>query len=514
MGSSDEEWSKGIGAYVGVLSTFLALAVAELLALIFPGNPSPTIGIANRVIDLTPAEVRERLIEIVGTADKLILSVGIVVCVLAVGAVVGIQFRNRSQQAWPAYLFLGVILGIIAAPSAYLWWAIAAAAVGAVVGWGVFVFLLARQVDSATNSRQPALSRRGFLVGSGVVALVAAGGVTTIAAIRSNRAQMVEQIRMALKLPTPTRPAPPVPPGAAVDVAGMAPPVTPNADFYRIDTALSPPTVDVDDWSLRVTGRVDQPFSLSYADLMAMPQIQKYVTLTCVSNPVGGDLVGNALWQGVPLTALLERAGVQSSAEQIVGEAVDGFTVAFPLQLALDGREPLVAVGMNNQPLPIDHGFPARLVVPGIYGYVSATKWLTEIRLTAMGEESPFWVDRGWILDGRIAAASRIDVPSRGAEVREGNVTVAGRAWHQETPIGSVEVRVDEGPWQAATLADSMGVACWRLWSWNWPARVGKHRLEVRMIDANGDVQSSEYRSPGPGPSSGYDQVTVDVQPA
>ena len=505
------QWSKAIGAYVGVLSTLLALATAELLALIFPGNPSPVFGIAGRVIDLTPADIRENLITVVGTNDKLFLGIGIVLVVLALGAVVGTKFRNRPESAWTVYVILGLVLGVIAAPSAYILWSIAASVIGGLVGWAILVALLRRRVDAETNQQQPALSRRGFLLASGVVAVVAAGGITTIAAIRSSREQGVERVRSALSLPRPVKKALPVPAGAAVDVKGMTPPVTPNDDFYRIDTALTPPTVDVTNWSLSISGKVDNPFTLTYADLMAMPQIQKRVTLACVSNPVGGDLVGNALWQGVPLTALLDRAGVQPGAQQIVGESVDGFTVAFPLELALDGREPLVAVGMNDEPLPVLHGFPARLVVPGLYGYVSATKWLSKIRLTTMAEETPFWVQNGWIADGRIAAASRIDVPSSDAEVRVGNVVVAGRAWHQEVAVGAVEVSVDSGPWQSTKLADSMGIDCWRLWSWNWAATPGQHRIEVRMIDANGTVQSSRRTDPGPGPSSGYDQIMIDV---
>lgn len=297
-----------------------------------------------------------------------------------------------------------------------------------------------------------------------------------------------------------------------MDLEGMPPPLTPSPQFYRIDTALTPPAVDVDSWTLTISGMVSAPITYTYADLMAMPQVSKYVTLACISNEVGGDLVGNALWQGVPLTALLKAAGVSPAADQIMGMSVDGFTAGFPTALAFDGREPLLALGMNGEPLPVDHGFPARLVVPGLYGYVSATKWISEIRLTTFADEEGFWVRRGWISDGRIAMASRIDVPAVGAKLNAGPMTIAGRAWHQTVPIGRVELSIDNGPWKPAVLADSMGLDCWRLWSYSWDAPAGEHRIEVRMTDADGAVQSAQITAPGPGPSSGYDRITVTIR--
>ncbi len=512
-------WGRGAGAFAGVLATAAALAVAETLALILPGQPSIVIGIANRVIDLTPADVRESLISMVGTADKPLLSAGIITVVLVVGALVGMRLRNRAASAWPVFAGLGSVIAVLSMSSIEgLVWSLVAAVAGALAGWGVLALLLRTQVvvtatpDGVTTSRlEPGWSRRSFLVASGGVAVLAAGGIAVITATRAHTVRAVETARSMLRLPTPVKTAPPVPAGAAVDLRGMQPPVTPNADFYRIDTALVPPVVNVDDWRLSITGRVKQPLTLTYADLMAMPQVTQLVTLTCVSNPVGGDLVGNALWQGIPLRHLLDKVGLAPGADQLVAESVDGFTAAFPVDLAMDGREPMVAVGMNGEPLPVEHGYPARLVVPGLYGYVSATKWLTEIRLTTMAEETPFWVDRGWVLDGRIESASRIDVPNDQASVPAGLVSVAGRAWHQNHAIGSVEVSVDEGPWQRGTLADSMGIESWRLWSWHWQAPTGDHKLRVRMIDESGAVQSSQVREPGPAASSGYASISVEV---
>ncbi|MEO6821437.1 MAG: molybdopterin-dependent oxidoreductase, partial [Candidatus Nanopelagicales bacterium] len=302
---------------------------------------------------------------------------------------------------------------------------------------------------------------------------------------------------------------PPVPAGA--NIPGIAPAVTSNAAFYRVDTALYLPQVDTTGYTLSLGGLVAKPLSWSYAQLMAMPQVERTVTLTCVSNGVGGDLVSNARWQGVPLRALLDLAGgPTSTAEQVLGHSVDGFTAGFPLELALDGREPFVAFAMNGQPLPVEHGFPARLIVPGLYGYVSATKWLTNITLTTL-DDVGYWAGLGWSADGRIVAASRIDRPNNDDTVPAGTVVVAGRAWHQHVGVGAVQVQVDSGPWQDATLADGMGTNAWRLWSYRWAAVSGQHQLKVRMIDPDGSVQSSLVRSVFPGASSGLDTIAVTV---
>ena len=511
-------WSKRAGAFSGALAALAALTSAEVIGLLLPGQPSIVTSVANIVIDITPASVREALISAVGTLDKPLLALGIVVVIVAAGAAVGVKWRDRAVRAWPVFLLLAAVLAALTATtSVNVVSAVIPCAAGGLVGWAVFAGLLRTEAttspgeETATGAVQPALSRRNFLVTGGVVGALSVGGIAILAGVRTQTLQAVDKVRSALRLPVPAKTAPPVAPGAAVNVAGMAGPITSNDVFYRIDTALVPPTVDVDGWSLTIGGRVNKQVTLTYSDLMAMPQVQRYVTLTCVSNEVGGDLVGNALWQGVPLGVLLDQAGIGAGADQIVAEAVDGFTAAFPLQLALDGRDPLVAVGMNGEPLPVKHGFPARLVVPGLYGYVSATKWLSAIRLTTMAEETPFWVQRGWIADGRIEAASRIDVPVDSADLPKGENVIAGRAWHQNVAIGRVELSVDDGPWQQAALADSMGIESWRLWSWNWDAPAGDHVLAVRMIDANGDAQSAEKRSPGPAAASGYHTVKVSV---
>jgi len=512
-------WSQRTGAAIGVLSALVALAAAELLSLILPGSPSPVRAIADLVIDLTPAGIREALIGAVGTADKPILTVGIIVVILAVGAAVGVRYRNIAAKSWPVYAILGLLIGALtAATTAAIFSSLVAGLGGALVGWATFAFLLqttSQAVESDDGQLAvtvaPALDRRTFLISSGAVGALAVAGVAVLSTVRATSLRTVESVRAMLRLPTPVRVAQAVPASAGIDLPGMAPPVTSNDNFYRIDTALVPPAVAVDGWTLTITGKVARPVTLTYDDLMGMPQIERYITLACVSNPVGGDLVDNALWQGVSLRTVLEQVGISPGGEQLVAESVDGFTAAFPVEVALDNRDALIAVGMNGEVLPVNHGFPARLVVPGLYGYVSATKWLREIRITSFAEESGFWIPRGWIADGTIEAASRIDVPTNRETVPAGNVVVAGRAWHQMVPIGGVEVSVDGGPWTAATLATDMGIDTWRLWSWNWAATSGEHSLRVRMFDANGDVQSPAFRRPGPGPASGYQSVDVFV---
>ena len=321
----------------------------------------------------------------------------------------------------------------------------------------------------------------------------------------------VENLRATLRLPTPAQRASPPPPGAELEVAGLTPLYVPNDDFYRIDASLFVPHVDPTDWSLQITGRVDRPFRLSYADLLALPHIEADVTLSCVSNEVGGGLVGNARWQGVPLAALLERAGVRRGADQLVGRSVDGFTAGFPTALAVSTPGAMVAVGMNGDPLPTLHGFPARLVVPGLYGYVSATKWLAAIELTTREEVDGYWIGRGWSKDAPVKTQSRIDVPSKGATVPEGPTTVAGVAWAPVRGIEAVEVRVDDGPWEAAVLADALGVACWRQWLCRWDATLGEHRISVRATDGSGATQTDERTGVVPDGATGHHTIIVTV---
>ncbi|WP_347815130.1 molybdopterin-dependent oxidoreductase [Micromonospora sp. DH14] len=353
-------------------------------------------------------------------------------------------------------------------------------------------------------------SRRRFLTGSGVLlgaAVVAGLGGRWLAGRRG-----VSAARDAIRLPAPVAPAPAVPAGANLSLAQLAPYVTPNFGFYRIDTALVVPQVDPDTWRLRIHGRVGKERTYSYADLLARPLVERYVTLACVSNEVGGDLIGNARWLGVPLRELLDEVEPDDDADQVVGRSVDGWTCGTPTAALRDGRDALLAVGMNGEPLPVEHGFPVRMVVPGLYGYVSACKWVTELELTRFADFDAYWVPRGWSPQGPIKTQSRIDTPRRRNRLTAGPVTVAGVAWAQHRGIRRVEVRVDDGQWQAATLAPTVSVDTWVQWSWRWDATPGEHRLQVRATDATGETQTDRTQGVVPDGATGWHSVTVTVR--
>jgi DMSO/TMAO reductase YedYZ molybdopterin-dependent catalytic subunit len=285
---------------------------------------------------------------------------------------------------------------------------------------------------------------------------------------------------------------------------------TPNADFYRVDTALTVPKLDAATWSLRISGMVDRPVTLSFDDLLARPLVERDITLTCVSNEVGGPYVGNARWTGVLLAPLLEELGVQPGAEQVLSTSSDGWTCSTPTSAISDGRDAMLAIAMNGEPLPLEHGFPVRMVVPGLYGYVSATKWVTELELTTF-DETAYWTTRGYAEQAPIKLSSRIDTPKPLATVAAGPVAVAGVAWAQGTGIAAVEVSIDEGPWQRARLAGEAGVDTWRQWVLPWDATPGSHRLVVRATDKRGRTQTATRRPVAPDGATGRQEVLVTV---
>jgi DMSO/TMAO reductase YedYZ molybdopterin-dependent catalytic subunit len=287
--------------------------------------------------------------------------------------------------------------------------------------------------------------------------------------------------------------------------------ITPNKDFYRIDTALSFPNVNLEKWQLRIHGLVDQEIILSYAEIAAMPQVEKTITICCVSNEIGGPFIGNAVWQGVYLKDLLLQAGVKPEAEQVFSRSLDGWTCGFPIEIALDGRDALLAIGMNGEPLPLAHGFPARLIVPGIYGYISATKWLSEIEVNKWSDEEGYWIPRGWARDAPIKTQSRIDVPRRGETIPAGKTRVAGVAWAQQTGIQKVEVRIDDEEWNNALLGDDISDDTWRLWTIDWQATSGEHTIQVRATDKSGYTQTETVTSIAPDGATGWHTRIITV---
>jgi DMSO/TMAO reductase YedYZ molybdopterin-dependent catalytic subunit len=493
------------GSLAGLTAAAVALGVAEVIAVVAGARSAPLVAVGGVVVDSVPKPVKNFAVATFGTHDKTALLIGTAVLLVVFAAVIG-ALAVKDLRLGLAGIGVFGIIGMAAAvtrPNAgpgYVFPSL----LGAVAGGGAMMLLL-RHRETAPDP----YDRRRFLMESGGV-LAGAAVVGLIGRQIADR-RNVTKARAAVTLPTPANPAPPVPAGANLGVPGSSAFVTSNNDFYRIDTSLSVPQVDPTTWTLRIHGKVKKPMTLTFADLLARPTIEKYVTLTCVSNEVGGDLVGNARWLGVSLRDLLEEAGPMGGADQVVGRAVDGFTVGSPTAVLMDGRDAMLAFGMNGEPLPIEHGFPVRMVVPGLYGYVSATKWLSELELTSFSDYSAYWVPRGWSQQAPIKTESRIDTPRDGSAPRRGRVTVAGVAWAQHRGISKVEVRVDNGAWQEATLGAVLSVDTWRMWSWAWDATQGDHRLQVRATDNAGATQTQDEAPPDPDGASGWHTINVTV---
>lgn len=505
------------------------LGAAELAAGTLDRAPSLVIAVGDAVVDSVPGWLERAAIATLGTADKPVLIGGVLLVSAVVGAALGLLARHRPAAASAVFVAF-VALGVVAAlddPRTSAVAAVVVGAVGAVAGLGVLHLLLraagagsaaAAPTEPATlpagtgatrsEERPPADRRRFLALAGGTTALALLAGIG--GHLLSGR-EGLQRLRAAIRLPAPFRQAGPVPAGADLEIPGLTPLFTPNEEFYRIDTALRVPLVDPDGWQLEVRGMVDAPFTLTYAELLELPQIEADITLACVSNEVGGDLVGNARWQGVPLRALLDRAGLQEGATQLVGRSVDGFTAGFPVLTALDVEEAVVAVAMNGEPLPAEHGFPARLVVPGLYGYVSATKWLSAIELTDWDVDG-YWIPRGWAKEGPIKTQARIDVPRPGSAVPAGRQPIAGVAWAPTRGIEGVEVRIDDGPWQPAELAERLDVDCWRQWVLPWDPTPGRHVIAARATDGRGEVQTDERTPVAPDGASGYPVIEVEVR--
>ncbi len=516
--------SRLAGAIAGLLAGGAALGVAELLAGLVDGIPSPVNAIGSLVIALQPPGAKQVVADLFGTNDKLVLTLAVLVVALVLSAGLGILARSGRGEEGPnparfrvavgGFTAVGVVavVAALANPPVNPVLAIASMALAVVVAWQVLALLLRRAGERAgrgTVAEMPDWSRRRFL---GTSLMVGAGAVAS-----GTLGRLLINYRNAAEVPIADVPAPaatvaPIPANASLDVAGISPLVTPNKDFYRIDTQLITPHVDASNWKLTVTGMVNNELTMTYDELLAMPLYEQYDTIQCVSNEVGGNLVGNALWRGVRLRDVLDKAGVQQGATQIVGRAVDGWTCGFPTAwLTASDREGLIAVAMNGDPLPAAHGFPARLIVPGLYGYVSATKWLTNIELTTLEAFDAYWVPLGWSKLGPIKTASRIDTPRSGSSPNAGTLPVAGVAWAPDRGISKVEVQVDDGAWQTADLATAISDATWVQWVYRWRATSGRHTLRVRATDGDGNLQVATPHDPAPNGATGYHEVSIQV---
>jgi DMSO/TMAO reductase YedYZ molybdopterin-dependent catalytic subunit len=506
-------------AIAGVVAVAVALAVGELVAGLFLRIPSPLDAVGRWLVPRFPAGLTRWAIATLGSANRAALLVGTVLVAVAVGALIGAVAR-RAPVVPIAVIGLAAASGAAASTvesGASVVGAWSTAALAATAGIVTLRSLL-RQADGSTAATTgprgtptaPAHPRRDFLVAAGGVG---AAALVTLAAGRfalGQRGELVDPATVAL--PRPVRALPAVAPTHRfTDVEGLTPLFTPNDGFFRIDTAIRVPQVDPSTWELTIHGLVDRELTLTYDDLLALPLEEVDVTLLCVSNEVGGDLVGTARWTGVRLADLLERTGIRRDAEQVIGRSVDGFEAGFPIEAIQDGRDALVAVAMNGEPLPTRHGFPARLVVPGLYGYVSATKWLTAIELTPWEGVDGYWIPRGWSKRAPVKTASRIDVPRPGAALAAGPTVVAGVAWAPTRGIERVEVQVDEGPWTAAELSAPLSADTWVQWRIEVDLPAGEHGLRVRAVDGTGAIQPVGPRPPAPDGAEGWHRVAVQV---
>ena len=536
--------SRSAALVSGAASAALALGVAELVSATKSSGPSLVSAIGTEFVDRFAAPLKDLAVALFGTNDKAALVVGIVINSILLGAVFGLLATRRFVFGVVGFSGFGLV-GFWAYqrnPFGTTFTGIAASGAAVLVGVASLFLLLrwGRRTGErpAVPSPGPLFAERvldGVAVGGriapaptagsmdprwtdrrqfiGATALVGIAAVSTAALGRRVRTNGgTEALRRATQLPRSAAGAGTS--AAAVqgfDVVGLSPYITPNAEFYRIDTALMVPQVDTASWRLKVSGMVDNPFELMFDELLAMDAVEETVTLQCVSNEIGGNLVDNATWQGVPLATLLDRAGVQAGATQIVGRSVDRWTAGFPTDVALDGRTALVCYGMNGEPLPTSHGFPARLVVAGLYGYVSATKWLSEIELTTLEDFDGYWISRGWSKDGPIKTASRIDVPRAGAAVGAGPAAIAGVAWSPPAGISMVEVQVDDDPWMECRLGEAANDNTWVQWTVEWDAIPGDHTIRVRATDGQGATQTDAVAAPAPDGATGWHSRRVTV---
>ncbi|MEU3571385.1 molybdopterin-dependent oxidoreductase [Kitasatospora sp. NPDC036755] len=528
----------GAAAATGWAAAAAALGAGELAAAFTGPDSAPVIAVGSAAIDLTPTSLKEYAIRTFGTHDKSVLLGGIYLTMALLAALAGLLAARHPAPGAGVFAAFG-LLGTRAALSRPTSGpADAAPALAAGLTGTAALLLLARALRTAETTAAPAAahgdapsgrpeggteaepvapggpgstSRRAALAATGatiaVGALAGVGGRTL-----SDRRHDIGAARAAVRIPPAARPLPPLPAAVHPKVSGLSPFVTPNADFYRVDTALTLPRIDPRRWALRVRGRVDHPLLITFDDLLREPLEELDHTLSCVSNEVGGPYAGTTRWLGVSLPALLRRAGVHPGADQLVGRSQDGMTIGTPLESVLDGRRALLAVAMNGEALPVAHGFPCRSVVPGFYGYTSATKWLVNLDVTTFAAYDPYWVQRGWDRTGTVRTASRIEVPAPFARVPAGDITVAGTAWATHRGIAAVEVRFDGGPWQEALLAPDTGPDLWRQWTHTWTGAVpGAHRIEVRATDTTGAVQTETRAAPYPAGAAGWHSTVVTV---
>ncbi len=510
-GTAGKRW---YGVLLGLLATGAGLAVAELVSGILRDTASPVAPVGQVFIDWIPPEVKDWAIDVFGTADKAVLVFGALLVILGLGAIIGIlAIRGEMVAAYALTGLIGVIgsFAIMIRPDPSL-----AKLLPTILGTAVSMLVLwwlspKRVTDIAGQPVLMGVDRRQFLYGAAGIgaAAVVTGGFGRMLRERFE----VSAEREALVLPGADSAAPTLPANASLGVDGIESFVVPNNSFYRIDTALVVPQVRKDSWNLKIHGLVDDEIEMNFDDLLSRPQVERYITLSCVSNNVGGDLVGNALWQGVLLRDILDEAGLQEGAEQVVSRSVDGWTAGTPIEAIMDGRDAMLAVAMHGEPLPARHGYPVRMVVPGLYGYVSATKWVTDIRLTRWDEYDAYWISRGWSKRGPVQTMTRIATPRSGSS-HAGEVAIGGVAWAVHRGISAVQVRIDDGEWREAEFGGVPSTDTWVQWVYRYTGEPGEHVVEARAIDGAGEVQPEEPTPVAPNGAQGYHRISIDIDTA
>lgn len=494
-------------AWYGVLATLVGIGLAHLAAALTDPASSPVLAVGSGVIDRTPTPMKEWAIRQFGSADKTILVGSVMVGVLLLAALAGVLARRRLAAGMALLAVLVVVAGgaVLDRPSAQV-----VDLVPTLVALVVGPLALRLLATTDRRSHESDGSRRTLLITIAAVSATAAvGGVAGrfIAAVKRRPEDIA--------LPKPASPAPPLRRGLDDQVPGITPFRTSNGKFYRVDTRLDVPVVDSEDWELTIDGDVEREVTLSFDDLLGMELIERDITLTCVSNSVGGPYVGAARWLGVRLTDVLAKAGIDGTkADQILSTDFDGMTISTPLDLATDGRDAMLAIGMNGKALPREHGFPVRMVIPGLYGFISATKWVTRLTLTTYDDQQAYWTERDWATDAPIKISARIDTPKALAQVDAGDVVVGGVAWAQERGgVAKVQVRIDGGAWTDAQLGPDGGNDYWRQWFYRWDgASSGSHRIAVRAVAGNGDEQTAVRAEPFPDGASGLHELLVTVK--
>lgn len=514
---------KTLAALAGVAAAAVVLSVAELVGAFFTARATPVIALGSTFIDFTPPWLKDFAIATFGTNDKAALFVGMGLTIFLLACVLGAVAYRTWALGVAGVLLMGTVMVATVVTRAGVKPADAIPTLlGTAAGLVVLRLLISRlwrfssfpdaPADvAAKEPERPATTRRAFFAATGLTAAaagIAAAGGRLLSTARSN----VAQARESLRLPTPAKPAPAAPAGVQSATPGVTPWLTPNGDFYRIDTALSVPEINADEWELRVHGLVEEEIRLTFQDLLDADLIESHVTLTCVSNPVGGNLAGNAKWLGLPIREVLKRARPKAGADMVLSTSIDGFSASTPLEVLQDGRDAMLAIGMNGEPLPLEHGYPVRMVVPGLYGFVSATKWVVDLEVTRFADSKAYWTQRGWSERGPIKTMARVEVPASFAVVKAGRVAIGGTAWAQTRGITKVEVQIDGGDWAEAVLSDEASVVTWRQWSFTWDATPGPHYIKARATDGTGALQTDRRADPVPDGASGWQSVMVTVE--